>query len=133
MPKRIAKFSHQSRERFGGKHRFEHWYVSNQIYFITARCRDRYPAFASNDAKLIFWDRLIHHAKDAGFQLWIVSLIDNHYHLLGYCAHGEALKTMMPRLHGSVAKLVNDLLPVRRTPFWRNALDHDYFDGCIRD
>lgn len=40
---------------------------------------------------------------------------------------------MMRKLHGSVAKLVNDLLPERRVPFWREAGNRDYFDGCIRD
>ena len=40
---------------------------------------------------------------------------------------------MMQRIHGSVAKLVNDLLPQRRLPFWRRSGRHDYFDGCIRD
>ena len=40
---------------------------------------------------------------------------------------------MMQRLHGSVAKLVNDLLPQRRVPFWREAGHRDYFDGCIRN
>ena len=39
----------------------------------------------------------------------------------------------MQRLHGSVAKLVNDLLAERRVPFWREAGHRDYFDGCIRD
>ena len=39
----------------------------------------------------------------------------------------------MQHLHGSVAKLVNDLLPVRLLPFWRTQPDKDYFDGCIRD
>jgi hypothetical protein len=39
----------------------------------------------------------------------------------------------MQKLHGSVAKLVNDLLPERRLPFWRTAGNRDYFDGCIRD
>jgi hypothetical protein len=29
--------------------------------------------------------------------------------------------------------LVNDLLAVRLTPFWRNAKGREYFDGCIRD
>ena len=36
-------------------------------------------------------------------------------------------------LHGSVAKLVNDLLPERRTDFWRDVKYKEYFDGCIRD
>lgn len=40
---------------------------------------------------------------------------------------------MMRKIHGSVAKLVNDLLPERRLPFWTEAGHHDYFDGCIRD
>ncbi|MEX0642006.1 MAG: hypothetical protein WD468_04860, partial [Pirellulales bacterium] len=40
---------------------------------------------------------------------------------------------LMRHLHGSVAKLVNDLLPKRRVPFWSEAGHRDYFDGCIRD
>lgn len=40
---------------------------------------------------------------------------------------------MMQRIHGSVAKLVNDALPERLTPFWRDKGRHDYFDGCLRD
>jgi hypothetical protein len=40
---------------------------------------------------------------------------------------------MMQRLHGSTAKLVNDLLPARIAPFWRSESGQDYFDGCIRD
>jgi hypothetical protein len=32
-----------------------------------------------------------------------------------------------------VAKLVSDLLPERRVPFWRDSENKDYFDGCIRD
>ncbi len=59
--------------------------------------------------------------------------MDNHYHLLGYLKVGEKLGPMMQKLHGSVAKLTNDLLPERRVPFWRGAGNRDYFDGCIRD
>lgn len=39
----------------------------------------------------------------------------------------------MQRLHGSTAKLVNDLLPERVSNFWRDAKGKEYFDGCIRD
>jgi hypothetical protein len=38
----------------------------------------------------------------------------------------------MHRLHGSVAKLVNDLLPERIECFWRDHAGKEYFDGCIR-
>jgi len=50
---------------------------------------------------------------------------------------------MMKRFHGSVAKLVNDLIEAggfqspcltdgRLSPFWRDGRN-TYFDGCIRD
>ena len=39
---------------------------------------------------------------------------------------------MMRKIHGSVAKLVNDTLPVRRVPFWGEGTHDDYFDGCLR-
>jgi hypothetical protein len=120
-------------EHFQGKHRFEHWYCDNQVYFITARCRDRYRAFASEKAKSVFWDRFAHYTTAHGFVPFVTSLLDNHYHTLGYLKVGEELGEMMRKLHGSVAKLTNDLLPERRVPFWRDEGDKDYFDGCIRD
>jgi hypothetical protein len=41
---------------------------------------------------------------------------------------------MMQRIHGSVAKLVNDLLTERRVPFWKEGNHaNDYFDGCLRN
>ncbi|MHB1157647.1 MAG: transposase [Phycisphaerales bacterium] len=133
MYKPIRKGSRSRRETYRGQHRQEHWYVDNQIYFITARCRGRFPAFASEQAKTVFWDRLEHYCGEAGFKLIVVSLIDNHYHLLGYNRSGETLKKMMPRLHGSIAKLVNDLLPERRENFWRDTKGREYFDGCLHD
>jgi hypothetical protein len=116
-----------------GKHRFEHWDRDNTAYFITARCREGYPAFALEEAKLVFWDRFDHYTKLFGYVPWITTLLDNHYHNVGYMKHGENLGPMMQRIHGSVAKLVNDILVVRRVPFWRDAGHHDYFDGCLRN
>ena len=40
---------------------------------------------------------------------------------------------MMQRFHGSVARLVNDTLPTKLTPFWRDGRKQSYFDGCICD
>ena len=131
--KYVRKSSRTNRVGCDGQHRFEHWYVSNQVYFITARCRDKRPAFASEQAKAIFWDRFEHHTKEARFFPWVVSLMNNHYHILGYAREGELLGRMMQRLHGSTAKLVNDLLDERLTPFWAESGHQDYFDGCIRD
>lgn len=58
--------------------------------------------------------------------------MSNHYHTLGYLRAGKDLPKMMQRLHGSVSKPVNDLLPARIPEFWRNTRGHKYFDGCIR-
>jgi hypothetical protein len=131
--RRFRTSSSSSREYYNGKHRFEHWYLDNQVYFLTARCRDRFPAFATESAKAIFWDRFDFYTNKYGFTPWVTSLLDNHYHTLGYLRVGNNLPQMMRRIHGSVAKLVNDLLPSRHLPFWREAGHRDYFDGCIRD
>ena len=116
-----------------GHRRREHWYSDNQVYFITARCKDRFAAFASECAKEVFWDRMGAHTTKATFTPWIVSLLPNHYHILGYARYGEAISAMMQGIHGATAKLVNDLLPQRRSPFWEDHHGHSWFDGCIRN
>ena len=130
---RTRRTRHSTGPYYRGQRRFEHWYRDNQVYFISARCRDRFRAFASEEAKAVFWDRFDHYTAEAQFTPWVASLVDNHYHVLGYCKLGDNLGPMMRKLHGSVAKLVNDLLPQRRVPFWREVSGKGYFDGCIRD
>lgn len=130
----MRKSSRSTRESWNDRHRFEHWYRDNQVYFITARVRHQYPAFAGDQAKAVFWDRFEHYTTQAQFTPWITTLLDNHYHILGYNKIGDNLGEMMRRFHGSTAKLVNDLLDKRIKPFWRETgTTHNYFDGCIRD
>src|SRR5215475_644462 len=122
MAKPIQRLSRSDNAAHRGRHRYEHWLVDNQVYFITARCRDRFRAFESEVAKAIFWDRFDHYTKEFGFVPWVTSLLDNHYHSEGYLYVGENLGTMIQRIHGSVAKLVNDLLEKsgeeRHERFW---------------
>jgi hypothetical protein len=120
-------------EYYEGQHRFEHWYRDNSIYFITARCRDRFPAFRLDEAKRIFIDRFLSYTSMFGFVPWVTTILDNHYYTVGYLKIGENLGEMMRRIHGSVAKLVNDLLPERRVPFWYDSGKQAYFDGCLRN
>jgi REP element-mobilizing transposase RayT len=130
---RFRKNAPATKEFFNGNHRFEHWYRDNSVYFITARCKDRYPSFESEQAKAIFKDRFNYYANHHGFVPFVITLLDNHYHVLGYLRDGNNLGPMMQKIHGSVAKVTNDLLPERIRPFWRDSTHHDYFDGCIRD
>jgi len=129
----FRKSSISSDEYYNDQHRFEHWYRDNSIYFITARCRDKFPAFKSEEAKAIFWDRFEHYKKQYGYVSIITSLMDNHYHDLGYLKVGENLGPMIRHIHGSVAKLVNDVLPERLLPFWYDSGKQAYFDGVIRN
>jgi len=131
------KSSGWDRKLLPGPDPFQHWYRDNQVYFITARCRDGFPAFASEAAKAVFWDRFAHYTAAHQFEPWVATLLDNHYHFMGYCKVGAELRHLMRKLHGSVAKLTNDQLSAReaerRVPFWRGDDGHDYFDGCLRD
>lgn len=124
------------REYWQGRHRFEHWYRDNQVYLITARTRGGANVFEGDSAKAVFWDRFNHYTAMHGFEPWVTSLLVNHYHTVGYVPVGIELKEMMRKLHGSVAKMVNDLLDVRGmrvVPFWGDGENRDYFDGCLRD
>jgi REP element-mobilizing transposase RayT len=128
----FRKFQHGS-DHFHTGRPFQHWYRDNTVYFITARCRDRFPALESERAKEIFFDRFNHYTAQYGFTPWVTSLLDNHYHTVGYLRIGENLGQMMRYIHGSVAKLVNDFLPERRLKFWYDSGRQGYFDGCLRD
>jgi hypothetical protein len=131
--RRFTKHGHSKREHINGKHRFEHWYCDNAVYFITSKVRDGFHAFRSEEAKLIFWDRFEHYTKAHTFTPWVTTLLDNHYHTLGYLRDGTQLGEMMRKIHGSVAMLVNKASGHRHVLFWRGKGGRDYFDGCIQD
>jgi hypothetical protein len=131
--KYIDKRSRSFNETYRGRHRYEHWLVDNQVYFITSSVRGHQRAFTTSAACAVFWDRFEHYTAQFGFVPWVTSLMTTHYHTLGYLREGQSLPVMIQRLHGSVAKLVNDLLPERIPEFWRTDAGKEYFDGCIRD
>jgi hypothetical protein len=129
----FRKSSYTDKEFFEGNHRFEHWYRDNSVYFITSKVRDGFRTFETEEAKGIFWLKFDQYTKQHGFVPWVTSLLDNHYHMLGYLPRGAELGEMMRKLHGSVAWMVMKEIDVRHVPFWREDGNRDYFDGCIRD
>ena len=131
--RRFRQSSYTKHERRSGKHRFEHWYRDNTVYFITSKTRDGFPAFDSDGAKRVFWDRFDYYTRLHGFTPWVTTILNNHYYTLGYLRGGDELGEMMRKLHGSVAWLVMKETGVRHVPFWRSKGNKDYFDGCIRD
>lgn len=137
MSKPFRRITNSQTPDWNEQHRFEHWLVDNQVYFITARCHDKFPAFKTDETKSVFWDRFYYYTALFSFIPWVTSLLDNHYHTLEFLKIGENLPKLIQRLHGSVAKLVNDILEAegiaRLKPFWRDAKGKEYFDGCLRD
>ena len=130
---RFRKSSYTEKEFFDGRHRFEHWYRDNTLYFITSRVRNGFAAFDTEPAKRIFWDRFHFYTKMHGSTPCVTTLLNNHYHTVGHLKRGEELGEMMRKIHGSVAWLVMKEIGVRHVPFWREKGNRDYFDGCLRD
>ena len=135
-----------------GRNAFQHWYRDNQVYFITARCQSKFHAFRSEPSKRVFWRQFEKYTKEFEFSPFVTSLLDNHYHTIGYLKIGDNLGPMMQRVQGSIAKLVNDGLQAqfvagelqaplpgergadgRLVPFWRDSKNKNYFDGCLRN
>lgn len=129
----FRKYSRTMNEYFNGKHRFEHWYRDNTVYFITSKVRDGFHAFRTEAAKQVFWDRFDHYSHEQGYVPWVTTLMDNHYHTLGYLKVGENLQPFMRKLHGSVAMMVCKSIGITHKLFWKTNGGQDYFDGCIRD
>src|SRR4051812_4214083 len=100
---RFRKFTHGNKGLSTGPI-IAHWYRDNTVYFITARCRDRYAAFATEEAASVFWDRFEYWSSHYGFVPYVANLMHNHYHVEGYLRNGQNLGSMMQRIHGSVAK-----------------------------
>ena len=129
----FRKTSYTKNEFWDGRHRFEHWYCDNSVYFITSKVRDGAHLFLSREARDVFWDRFDHYTKAHTFTPWVTTVLSNHYHTLGYLRVGKELGEMMRKLHGSVAWMTMKATGIRHVPFWRHKGNKDYFDGCIRD
>jgi REP element-mobilizing transposase RayT len=130
--RRFRKSSISSTEHYKGQHRFAHWYRDESVYFITARCRNRFAALVSEEAKAIFWAKLNRYAAQYSIVPLIVSPLDNHYHELIYVKDMDSLGPFIRHVHGALAKLVNDVLDERLKPFWYDTGKQGYFDGIIR-
>ena len=142
----IHKKSNRSkRKTYNNQHRFEHWYRDNQVYFITAKTAHFHSVFTTPKSCSLYWSAFDKACAIGLFTPWVTTLMNNHYHTLGYLKLGNNLPKMMQSLHGSLAKQINDLIQAgelklprlhqqkRLRPFWGTKGKKNYFDGCIRD
>ena len=133
MSKLIRKSGDLRKEWYDGAHKFEHWYVDRSVYLITSRVRGRLHVFTTPETCDIFWLKFEQYAAENAFEPWIVTLMSNHYHVIGFLEEGKRLGEMMRKFHGSVAWMVCKSLGIIHKPFWRDDQHRDYFDGCLRD
>jgi REP element-mobilizing transposase RayT len=131
--RRFDRSGKSRNEWHDGAHQFEHWYRDRSVYFISSRVRDRRHVFTTPETCAIFWAKFEQYASNNTFEPWIVTLMSNHYHVVGFLNEGSALKEMMRKFHGSVAWMVCKNLEITHKPFWRDDQHRDYFDGCLRD
>jgi REP element-mobilizing transposase RayT len=133
MGKHIHKSGTSRKEWYDGAHKFEHWYVDRSVYHITSRVRGKLSVFTTAETCSIFWTKFEQYAGENTFEPWIVTLMSNHYHVVGYLEQGNKLGQMMRKFHGSVAWMACKSLGISHKPFWRDDEHRDYFDGCLRD
>ena len=123
----LRKSGPTRREYWEDKHKFEHWYRDNTVYFVTARCRDKHPCFASPEACAIFWDRFTHYTTQHHFEPWVTTLMNNHYHIQHLDVKPENLLLVGGRvkvadfglvkdLHDAAASMMGGLTPIYAPP-----------------
>ena len=116
-----------------GSHRFEHWIKDNQLYFLTSCTNGKAHVFQTEETQAIFLKCFDNWHERSGLKVCVISLLSNHYHLVGYAKSGQQLIDFIRGLHSSTARYLNQLLDLPLRPFWREAGGQSYFDGCLRD
>jgi hypothetical protein len=92
----FRKVSATEHEWWNGRHRFEHWYRDNTVYFLTSRVSDRSPVFLVPDAAEVFWDRWDHWAAAFDVRPLVVTLMSNHYHAVARALEPGAIPIDLP-------------------------------------
>lgn len=109
------------------QHRPPHLFWGN-YFFITGRCLNRTPYFASHDRKSLFCKVLQTSAKKFTVNFYAWALLDNHYHLLMKIKNSKNLLGFVKNLHANSSRLLNNFDGVAERQVW-----HQYWDHCIRD
>jgi putative transposase len=122
MPKKIVRSSHRP----------PHIYLSDQIYFITARTYKNVGYFNSDEKKVILRDVIKRGLIRLNIGLYAYVILDNHYHLLCKINKKENLKYFVQNIHQNSSRLLRRGLSSanldERNPVW-----YQYWDKCIYD
>jgi len=109
-------------------HNPPHLFRDKSPYFITGGTHNKQRFWFDDERKQILfnaidtWIRKFEWAVEA----WVI--FHNHYHLLACSRRGEDLGTIIGKIHGRSATLLNKLDGCQGRQVWWN-----YWDRCIRD
>ncbi len=107
-----------------------HFYVDSSAYFISAATY-QHQRLLDDAVKERLRDLLFEVYAEFGWRVehWVI--LDDHYHLLANSCRGSDLPTIMRKVHGVSAQLINARLPPGargQAQVWCN-----YWDYCPRD
>ena len=132
--RRFRKSAATKTESFKSHHRYEHWYLDNQIYFITARCRDSLPRLRERSSE----DNLLGPLRSLHKTLRLCTVDHKptrqplpHARLSPYRRKPRPDDATPARFH----RKTSQRHPTTTTACHSGAKsgNRDYFDGCIRN
>jgi len=110
------------------RHNPPHLFADRSFYFLTAGTHEKQQLWFDDDRKRILFDAIEFWCEEyrCAIEAWVI--FGNHYHLLGRLPKGEDLSTVVRKIHGRSATLLNKLDRRPGRQVWWN-----YWDRCIRD
>ena len=90
------------------------------VYFVTARCRDRFSHFDSDMRRDYLTERLHALTVHYGWTLEAWAVLSNHYHFVAQSPAKADLPKLLRHLHGDTARYVNLLDTKPGRSIWQN-------------
>ena len=92
-------------------------------YMVTAGTYNKVPYFNSRERLDFLLNNLLEYAKSYEWKLQAWSIMNNHYHFIGFCKQPENLKGFISSLHTATAKYINKLDNSAKRQVWFNYWD----------
>ena len=109
-------------------HNPPHLFLDKTLYFITGGTHKKQHLWFDNERKQILFDALDTWFKEFQWAMDTWVIFGNHYHLLLWSHQGKDLSTIIGKIHGRSATLLNKLDSCKGRQVWWN-----YWDRCIRN
>jgi len=108
-------------------HNPPHLFLDRTSYFITGGTHKKQAFWLDDDRKHILLDTIKVWFNKYNWDTEVWAIFNNHYHILGYCNRGAVLSSLIRKIHGRSATLLNKLDGCQGRQVWWN-----YWDRCIR-